>query len=168
GVRGEVRFFDERGTLGRRLLPSFPQGGCIRYFLSDESTYKVHYIYALFHTEKLGLVDLRTLSDPYCPDCFFVYTLLQHGWLRSTSNTYLNCRIHAANLGGEYSKKWKGWRKILYRIHPLGYYLTYPLYTRNRLDRLLIYLMIPIKHAYAQVFFWFRGTRQLVFRRKFY
>lgn len=168
GIRGTLELFDNTGLLRKKVLPDFLRDRCVHYFLSDESEYKVHYIYSLFYTEKLRQAEMVAITDNYCPDCFFVYSLLQLGALRSTAATHLMYRVHPANLGKTYSAKWKGWRKIVYRIHPLSYYLTYLEYTKKPSDRVLIALAIPIKHIYAQMFFWFRGARELLFRRKFY
>jgi len=168
GVRGEIKLFNESGLLRTKKLPNFKENSLVKYFLSDESEYKVHYIYALFYTEKLRKSNLKALENTYCLDCFFVYTFLSLGDLRSISGTHIMYRVHPGNLGKKYSARWKGWKKILYRIHPLSYYLSYIAYTKNPVDRFLIAILIPLKHFYAQVYFWFRGARELLLRKKFY
>lgn len=168
GVRGELRLFDESGILRSLCLKSLRKGDFIRYFFYDESQYKVHYIYSLFRTYSLRSVNRSTLNNIYCPDCFFVFSLLNFGALRCVDATWLEYRVHANNLGKKYSAKWKGWRKILYRIHPLSYYMAYIYFSENRRDKFLIAVLTPLKHIYAQVFFWFRGARELIFGKKFY
>lgn len=168
GVRGELQLFDSNGILREKRLPDFPRNSLVKYFFSDESEYKVHYIYSLFDTLKLRAANVNALFNNYCPDGLFVFSLLQFGALRCTQATHLMYRVHPDNLGRTYTSKWKGWRKIVYRVHPLRYYLDYVKFTTSSTGRTLISLTIPFKHIYAQTFFWYRGARELLFRRKFY
>ena len=105
---------------------------------------------------------IETLCLDYYPDAIFSYCLLEQGDLRCVEETYIRYRFHEENLGNDYSKKWKGWRKIVYRIHPLQYYLNYVRYSRTLRMKTCIFLLIPAKHIYAQTSFWIRGCRELV------
>lgn len=168
GVIGEIHLFDQSGTLRRKLLSDFKRNSIIKYFISDESQYKSHYMYSLFNIEKLRGANKEALLDDYRPDYLFIYSILQNGSLRSTNRTYLMYRVHCKNLGKTYTKKYRGWKKIIYRVHPLSYYLGYAKFSKGLYSRTKIYLSIPIKHIYAQCYFWVRGAREILFRRKFY
>ena len=162
GVRGKLLLTREGCDRIEKNLPNFRQGNFLRCFLGNENNYRSHYAYCLFHLEKLRSSNLDSLELDYYPDALFIYCLLHQGALRSIGGTHIEYRIHDNNLGKEYSRPWKGWKKILFRIHPLRYYLSYLHYSNNPVTKLTILLMIPIKHIYAQVSFWLRGFRELI------
>lgn len=168
GVIGEIRLFNQDGILRHKSLPSFKKNSILKYFLSDESQYKSHYIYSLFNMDKLKRANKDALQDKYRPDYLFVYSLLQKGSLRSTIKTHLKYRVHPKNLGKTYTKKYKGWKKIIYRVHPTSYYLGYVKFSKSIISKTKIYFSIPVKHIYAQCYFWVRGAREILFRKKFY
>lgn len=168
GVRGELRFMYEGSIVATKTLPDLGAGQFARCFLGNENNYRNHYAYSLFFREKLLAVDLSSIDADYCPDYLFIYCLLYKGALRCVCGTEITYRVHSENLGNEYSRPWKGWRKILYRIHPLRYYRYYLNYTKDTHTKLLILALLPLKHLYAQVAFWDRGFREIVTGKKIF
>lgn len=166
GVRGELRFMYEDLIVATKTLPNLRAGQFARCFLGNENNYRNHYAYSLFFREKLLAANLSSLDADYCPDYLFIYCLLYKGSLRCVSGTEITYRVHSQNLGNAYSRPWKGWKKILYRIHPFRYYRHYLDYTKNIRTKLLILTLLPLKHFYAQTTFWGRGFREIVTRKK--
>lgn len=162
GVRGGLLLMKDGHIVAEKILPNFQRGDFVRCFFGNENNYRSHYAYSLFYREKLLETGLDTVYLDYYPDALFVYSLLEQGGLRSIPETGMRYRIHAGNLGNEYSGKWKGWRKIIYRIHPLRYYLYYLRYTKDPVTRSIIVALIPFKHMYAQTSFWIRGFMEIV------
>jgi glycosyltransferase involved in cell wall biosynthesis len=162
GVRGGLLLMKGDSIVAEKILPNFRRGDFIRCFFGNENNYRSHYTYSLFYREKLLEVGLEAIKLDYYPDAIFVYSLLEQGGLRSIPETSIRYRIHDRNLGSDYSGKWKGWRKIIYRIHPFRYYHYYLSYTKDPVTRLIIVALIPFKHIYAQSSFWFRGFREIV------
>ena len=166
GVRGELRFMHEGSIVASKTLPNLNAGQFARCFLGNENNYRNHYIYSVFFREKLLSADLSSIDIDYCPDYLFIYCLLYKGALRCVSGTEIIYRVHPQNLGNEYSRAWKGWKKNLYRIHPLRYYRYYLNYTKDTRIKLLILTLLPLKHLYAQMTFWTRGFREVVTGKK--
>jgi glycosyltransferase involved in cell wall biosynthesis len=163
GVRGEVILTNSSGEIiAKRTLPNYRQSNFIRFFLSNESNFRSHYTYSLFNRGKLMATKIETLTLDYYPDAIFSYCLLEQGDLRSVEGTYIRYRFHDENLGNDYSRKWKGWKKIVFRIHPLRYYIDHIRYSRRTLTKAYIFLLIPVKHVYAQSSFWLRGFREII------
>jgi glycosyltransferase involved in cell wall biosynthesis len=165
GVRGKIVFFQDKLTLKEKSPPNYKKNDLIKCFLGNETNYRNHYIYSLFVREKLLKSDFRSFQLEYCPDQIFIFSLLQIGSLRTSKDTKHFYRVHNDNFGKTLSKKWKGWKKIVYRIHPLMYYTLYLDYTTDKKTRLAILLLIPIKHIYAQTIFWLRCFRQIITRK---
>lgn len=167
GVRGVVRLLN-RGTIAaEKILPDFEKGQFVKCFLRNETDYRSHYTYSLFRLNKLQKMDTSMFFLDYYPDAIFVYAMLKHGGLRSIRNTYHLYRVHDENLGLEYSKRWRGLSKILYRIHPLRYYQYYIRYTDGYFRKIQIVFLIPVKHIYSQLSFWWRGVRQVLTGKKY-
>lgn len=166
GVRGRLRFLHQGSIVATMTLPNFGARQFARCFLGNENNYRNHYAYSLFFREKLLAADLSSIHTDYCPDYLFIYCLLDKGALRCVSGTEIIYRVHSQNLGNEYSRPWKGWRKIIYRIHPLRYYRHYLHYTKDAHTRLLIIALLPLKHFYAQTTFWCRGFLEIITGRK--
>lgn len=161
GVRGTLLLVRDGTTVAEKPLPSFRQRDLIRCFLGNENNHRSHYTYSLFHRRKLLKVKEDVLSLDYYPDAIFVYAVLQFGALRVIPLTYLRYRLHDQNCGAGYSSPWKGWRKIVYRVHPLRYYKYYLRHTDEPVTRMVIGILIPVKHVYAQISFWMRGLREI-------
>jgi len=153
-------------VVAEKKPPDFDRFAFARFFLRNENDYRSHYVYSLFNREKLLRANIDSINFEYYPDALLTYCLLEQGSLRTVDGTSLRYRLHDENLGSSYSEKWKGWKKILYRIHPLRYYLAYVRYSRRPLTRLCIFLLIPVKHVYAQFSFWVRGARELITGRR--
>lgn len=166
GVAGRLQFMKDGNVIADKRLPDFHRGEYIRYFLGNETNYRHHYVYSLFNREKLLRADMRSFHMDYYPDALFVYCLLSQGALRCLPTTHVRYRVHDQNLGQQFSKPWKGWKKILYRIHPLRYYRYYLQCTPQSQIRAVIAALIPVKHIYAQVSFWIRGFREIVTGKK--
>ena len=166
GVRGTLLFVRGGTTIAEKRLPSFRHRDFVRCFLSNENNYRNHYIYSLFNREKLLKVRESVYFLDYYPDAIFVYAILQFGSLRVIPLTHLRYRLHDQNSGAGYSSAWKGWRKVVYRVHPLRYYKYYLRYTDEPVIRMVIGLLIPVKHTYAQLSFWIRGIREIVTGQK--
>jgi glycosyltransferase involved in cell wall biosynthesis len=162
GVRGGIRFIRDGQLVAEKKLPDFRRFDFARFFLRNENDFRSHYVYSLFNREKLLCADIGSGKFEYYPDAILTYCLLEQGALRTVDQTSLRYRLHDKNLGASYSEKWKGWKKILYRVHPLRYYLAYVRYSRRPLTKLCILLLIPVKHIYAQSSFWVRGARELI------
>ena len=162
GVRGRIDLTRDGQVVAEKKPPDFRRFDFARCFLRNENDYRSHYVYSLFNREKLLRVDTQAINFEYYPDAILTYCLLEQGSLRTVPETSLRYRLHDENLGAAYSEKWKGWRKILYRIHPLRYYLAYVRYSRRPLTKLCILLLIPVKHIYAQASFWVRGGKELL------
>ncbi|MDJ0792634.1 MAG: glycosyltransferase [Woeseiaceae bacterium] len=162
GVRGRIDLTRDGQVIAEKKPPDFRRFDFARCFLHNENDYRSHYAYSLFNREKLLGADLESFKFEYYPDALLIYCLLEQGSLRTVDQTSLRYRLHDENLGLQYSGKWKGWKKILYRIHPLRYYLAYVRYSRRPLTKLSIALLIPVKHLYAQFSFWVRGGKELI------
>jgi len=163
GVRGELIIIYSSGEIvARRTLPNYRRFNFARFFLGNETNFRSHYIYSLFNREKLMATDIGPLGLDYYPDAIFSYCLLEQGALRSVEGTHIRYRYHDQNLGNYYSKRWKGWRKNVYRIHPLRYYIDHIRYSRRTLTKACIFLLIPVKHVYAQSSFYLRGLREVI------
>ncbi len=166
GVRGRIDLTRDGQVIAQKKPPDFRRSDFARFFLRNENDYRSHYVYCLFNREKLLRIDLQSINSEYYPDAIFTYCLLEQGSLRTVDQTSLRYRLHDENLGSAYSEKWKGWKKILYRVHPLRYYLAYVRYSRRPLTKLCIALLIPVKHIYAQFSFWVRGSKELITGRR--
>ena len=162
GIRGMIKLQRNGAIIAENILPDFNRNQYVRCFMHNETDYRSHYAYCLFFREKLLQSDISSLYVDYYPDALFVYELLKFGALRTTPETYQKYRVHESNLGAEYSKKWKGMAKIVYRVHPMRYYRYYLQYTDGAFKKLVIFSLIPAKHIYAQISFWCRGARQLL------
>ena len=162
GVRGRIDLTRDGQVIAEKKPPDFRRFDFARCFLHNENDYRSHYAYSLFDRERLLGADLESFKFEYYPDALLIYCLLEQGSLRTVDQTGLRYRLHDENLGLQYSGKWKGWRKLLYRIHPLRYYLAYVRHSRRPLTKLCIFLLMPIKHFYAQFSFWVRGARELI------
>lgn len=162
GVRGRIDLTRDGQVIAEKKPPDFRRFDFARCFLRNENDYRSHYAYSLFNREKLLRADIDSFKFEYYPDAILIYCLLEQGSLRTVDQTSLHYRLHDENLGSRYSGKWKGWRKILYRVHPLRYYLAYVRYSRRPLTKLSILLLIPVKHIYAQASFWVRGGKELL------
>ena len=162
GVRGSLLLVRDGTTVAEKPLPSFGHRDFVRCFLGNENNHRSHYTYSLFNRKKLLKVKEDVLFLDYYPDAIFVYAILQFGSLRVIPLTHLRYRLHDQNCGAGYSSPWKGWRKIVYRVHPLRYYKYYLRYTDEPVTRMVIGLLIPVKHIYAQISFWIRGVREIV------
>ncbi len=166
GIRGLIKLQRGDAVIAEKKAPDLRRHQFISCFMRNETDYRSHYAFCLFHREKLCRADLSTLYIDYYPDALFVYELVKYGNLRTTADTYQRYRVHDQNLGAAYSKKWKGLQKMLYRVHPLRYYRYYLRYTDGIFRNLIIISLIPIKHIYAQASFWCRGARQIFFGRE--
>ncbi|MDJ0709278.1 MAG: glycosyltransferase [Woeseiaceae bacterium] len=162
GVRGRIDLTRDGQVIADKKPPDFRRYDFARCFLRNENDYRSHYAYSLFDREKLLRADTDSFKFEYYPDALLIYCLLEQGSLRTVDRTSLRYRLHDENLGLRYSGRWKGWKKILYRVHPLRYYLAYVRYSRRPLTKLCICLLIPIKHVYAQLSFWVRGGKELL------
>ena len=162
GVRGTIKLTRDDQVVAEKKPPDFRRFGFATCFLRNENDYRSHYVYSLFNRDKLLRADTESFKFEYYPDAILIYCLLEQGSLRTVDETSLRYRLHDENLGSLYSGKWKGWKKILYRIHPLRYYLAYIRYSRRPFTKLGIALLIPVKHLYAQFSFWVRGARELI------
>jgi len=162
GVRGRINLTRDGEVVAEKKPPNFRRFDFARCFLRNENDYRSHYAYSLFNREKLIRADLESFKFEYYPDAILIYCLLEQGSLRTVDQTSLRYRLHDENLGSSYSQKWKGWKKLLYRVHPLRYYLAYVRYSRRPLTKLRIFLLIPVKHIYAQFSFWVRGGKELI------
>jgi glycosyltransferase involved in cell wall biosynthesis len=166
GVIGDIRFLRDDGVYIRHLK-SYSKGSQLTFFMDNECNYRNLYVFALFRRDLLLKADYGPMYLDYCPDYVYVYSLLRLGNLRATRKTLMSFRVHSLNDGLRYSRPWKGWKKIVYRIHPLRYYLYHLQYTDGNLNKILFILLIPFKHIYAQASFWFRGARELLTGRRF-
>ncbi|MEP5764414.1 MAG: glycosyltransferase family 2 protein [Halieaceae bacterium] len=162
GVRGDIRLFQDGKVIAEKRPPDFVQGQWARYFFKNEVDYRSHYTYALFNRERLMRADLSTLGLDYYPDALFCYEVLKYGHLRMVPGTWQHYRVHTSSEGAQLSRQWRGWAKILYRVHPARYYRYYLDYTDTRLRKTLLLGLVPFKHAYCQMSFWLRGARQLL------
>ena len=161
GVRGRIDLTRDGRVVAEKKPPDFRRFDFARCFLRNENDYRSHYAYSLFNREKLLRAEIQSFTFEYYPDALLIYCLLEQGSLRTVDETSLRYRLHDDNLGNSYSGKWKGWKKILYRVHPLRYYLAYVRYSRRPLTKISILFLIPVKHIYAQVSFWVRGGKEL-------
>jgi glycosyltransferase involved in cell wall biosynthesis len=161
GVRGAIRFIHSQGIYIRHLR-NYRRNAQLSCFLGNEHNYRCHYVYSLFRRNELTSCDFSAFSLDYSPDNLFIFSILRRGNLRSTKKTAMSFRLHSANLGSEYSAKWKGIRKIAYRIHPLRYYIYHLRFIDSPSMKALFVLSIPPKHIYAQLSFWLRGARELI------
>ena len=162
GVRGGIVLTRDGQVVAEKRPPDFKRFDFARFFLRNENDFRSHYVYSLFDREKLLRADIESFKFEYYPDAILTYCLLEQGSLRTVDQTSLRYRLHDENLGSWYSGKWKGWKKLLYRVHPLRYYLAYVGYSRRPLTKLRIFLLIPVKHIYAQCSFWVRGGKELL------
>lgn len=163
GVRGELIIIRSNGEIvARKTLPNYQRFDFARFFLGNETNFRSHYTYSLFNREKLMATEIEALGLDYYPDAIFSYCLLEQGDLRSVEGTHIRYRYHDHNLGNIYSKRWKGWRKNVYRIHPLRYYVDHIRYSRRTLTKACVFLLIPVKHVYAQSSFYLRGLREII------
>lgn len=162
GVRGRITLTRDGQVVAEKKPPDFRRFDFARFFLRNENDFRSHYVYSLFNREKLLRADIGSFKFEYYPDAIFSYCLLEQGSLRTVVQTSLRYRLHDDNLGSWYSEKWKGWKKLLYRVHPLRYYIAYVRYSRKPLTKLRIFFLIPVKHIYAQVSFWVRGGKELI------
>ena len=166
GVCGGVRFLRSDGVFVR-YLRNYPKRHYLTCFMGNECNYRCCFIYALFRRDILTKADFNPVLLDYSPDYIFVYSLLKLGNLRATNKTLMSFRVHSANAGGNYTRPWKGWKKNIYRVHPLRYYLYHLPYTDGNINKISLLLSIPFKHIYAQASFWFRGVRELVTGKPF-
>lgn len=166
GVRGKLLLMKNGSILACKMLPNFRKGDFLRCFLRNENDYRSHYTYSLFHRNRLLAADFDTFNADYYPDALFVYNVLHQGALRTIPETHIVYRLHDHNAGMQYSLPWKGWKKILYRIHPFRYYQYYLRFTKDFRTRMKIAALIPFKHFYAQTSFWVRGFRELITGKK--
>jgi glycosyltransferase involved in cell wall biosynthesis len=166
GIRGRLILTSDGEVVAEKIPPNFRRFEFVRYFLGNENNFRSHYSYSLFHREKLLATEIESINTEYYPDAILVYCLLEQGALRTLENTYLYYRLHEQNQGANYSRKWKGWRKLLYRAHPLRYYADYLHYSRKPITKICIFLLIPVKHTYAQFSFWLRGFREIITRKR--
>jgi glycosyltransferase involved in cell wall biosynthesis len=162
GIRGWIKLTRDGRVVAEKKPPDFERFDFTRCFLRNENDFRSHYVYSLFYREKLLGTDIESFKFEYYPDAILTYCLLRQGSLRTVDQTSLYYRLHDENLGSWYSGKWKGWKKLLYRIHPLRYYLAYVRYSHRPLTKLWILFLIPVKHVFAQVSFWFRGGKELI------
>jgi len=162
GVRGRIKLTRDGQVVAEKKPPDFHRFDFARCFLRNENDFRSHYVYSLFNREKLLRADIESFTFEYYPDAILTYCLLEQGSLRTVDQTSLRYRLHDENLGSSYSGKWKGWKKLLYRVHPLRYYLAYVRYSRRPLTKLYIFFLIPVKHIYAQGSFWVRGCKELI------
>lgn len=162
GIRGRIDLTRDGQVVAEKKPPDFQRHGYASFFLRNENDYRSHYVYSLFNREKLLRADIESAKFEYYPDALLTFTLLEQGSLRTVGETSLRYRLHDDNHGSRDSAKWKGWQKILYRVHPLRYYLAYVRHSRRPLTKLCIFLLIPVKHIYAQSSFWVRGARELL------
>lgn len=162
GVRGGIKLTRDGQVVAEKTPPDFQRFDFARFFMRNENDYRSHYVYSLFNREKVLRANIGSGKFEYYPDALLTYCLLEQGALRTVGQTSLHYRLHDENLGASYSEKWKGWQKILYRVHPLRYYLAYVRYSRSPLTKFYISLLIPVKHVYAQFSFWVRGARELI------
>jgi len=166
GVRGAIRFScDDR--IETRHLRDYKKGAQLTCFFGNENNYRCHYIYSIFRRSLLSNCDFSALTKNYSPDNLLIFSLLRYGNFRSTRNTSMTFRIHQGNLGSQYSKKWAGIRKIIYRIHPLRYYIYHINYIESSTKIIAFCFLAPVKHIYAQISFWFRGARELITGRRY-
>lgn len=162
GIRGKLILIRDGKKVSEKLLPNYPCCGFIQCFMANENNYRSHYTYSLFFRVKLLSISEEIFFLDYYPDAIFTYALLHHGKLRTLPSTHILYRLHEKNAGIDLSNRWRGWQKILYRIHPMRYYLYHLRYTDSAFMRFVICVLIPIKHLYAQVSFWIRGFRELI------
>jgi glycosyltransferase involved in cell wall biosynthesis len=167
GIRGIVKLMQDDQIIGEKALPNIEKNAFFKCFMFNETDYRSHYVYSLFDRARLLTVTLPTAEVEYYPDAIFVYKLIRVGALRTIKDTYLINRVHEGRLGEAYSKKWRGLAKIIYRVHPLKYYIYYLKNSEGTLNTIFILLLIPVKHIYAQTSFWFRGARELITRKKY-
>ena len=161
GVRGAIAFFNESGSY--KMVPtSFLKGAHVKYFMEDDSLAKCHHIYGLFHRKKLLDSNLSILNARYASDVAFVCHLLSFGDLVTIESTTHFYRLHDSNIGAEQVEKFHNWRRLVYRIQPLEYYLLnikaipYPF-------KICLLVLIPIKHIKAQTALWGRGFYKLIY-----
>lgn len=166
GVRGSIQFMCE-SRIEMRYLRDYKKNSQLAMFLGNENNYRCHYTYSLFRRKDLLACDFSALTLDYSPDNLFIFSLLRFGNFRSTKKTSMTFRIHQDNLGLQYSKQWKGVKKILYRIHPARYYKYHLLYIDNILTKAFFIALVPPKHLYAQMSYWFRGAKELVTGKRY-
>jgi len=166
GVRGSIRFLcDDRIEI--RHLHDYKKGAQLSCFFGNENNYRCHYVYSIFRRSLLSACDFSALTKDYSPDNLFIFSLLRYGNFRSTINTSMTFRIHRGNLGSQYSKKWAGIRKIIYRIYPLRYYIYHINYIDSSTKIIAFIFLAPVKHIYAQISFWLRGARELITGKRY-
>ena len=166
GVRGAIRFLCGK-RIEMRYLRNYKMGAQLSCFLGNENNYRCHYVYSLFRRSSLLACDFSPLTMDYSPDNIFIFSLIRKGNFRSTRKTAMTFRVHPDNLGLQYGKEWKGLKKILYRIHPLRYYIYHINYINSTMTKILFITLIPFKHTYAQISFWLRGAHELITGKRY-
>lgn len=162
GVRGLIQLERDGEVIAVKRPPDFRKGQWISCFMRNEVDFRSHYQYCLFDRARVLQANLDVLHVDYYPDALFCYEALKWGGLRTVEGTCHRYRVHAGSMGSALSGQWRGWAKIVYRIHPARYYRLYWQFTPGLARRSLLLLLIPCKHVYAQASYWWRGARQLV------
>lgn len=164
-VRGPVRFLRGESILVERCPPTYSKGDFIRCFMSEETTMNARnfYIYGLFMRHKLLSLDRFLFDYNYCADFILPFQMVALGNLRCVGGTYQIFRFHDANGGAKFIEKSLGLARLIYRVHPVSYYLMYvsiaPAYLKP-----IILVLAPIKHVYNQFRLWVRGFRKVVLK----
>lgn len=164
-VRGTPVIVDTRGnTLGRIALANHRRGSHFSLFMENEFRSRAFYIYGLYETRKIQIVDFAPLEHAsYAGDILFIANMISYGDIRHVESTQQFCRRHPLSGGTLEGARFRGWQRIVYRVHPFSYY-WWSLKLCPTVKKPLFVLGIPAKHIYLQVSLWLRGFRKLVRR----
>lgn len=162
-VRGGITYFNKEGEY--RLYPtSFSNRQFIKCFIEDDLLARCHHIYGLFDRGKLLKSNLDILDAEYAGDIIFTCHILAFGDLKTINSTQHYYRHHDENIGSAQVRQISGWKRIVYRVHPLNYYISHIKSVPFPYNVYLAFLA-PVKHIKSQFELWYRGLYKYILGR---
>lgn len=162
-VRGKIHYMEHSKITSIIQPKDFRKNSLLKFFLPPETLKEARhfYIYGLFQTDRLKCLNKECLQCDWHPDYLYVYSMLQRGNLRTTSETYQLYRINQNGEGTKIVNQKSQIKRFLYCVHPWSYYTRYLYFTPK--DKVwLIALLIPVKYIYNQISLWFRVTPSIL------
>ena len=156
-VRGKIHYLEHSGITSIIQPKDFSKNTLLKFFLPPETLKDARhfYNYGLFRTDQLKCLDRECLQYGWHPDFLYVYSMLQQGNLRTTSETYQIYRINKNGEGTRLVNQKSQIKRFLYCVHPWSYYCRY-LHLTPKNKVWLIALLIPVKYIYNQISLWIR------------
>jgi glycosyltransferase involved in cell wall biosynthesis len=164
-VRGTIRYLKGSKIIIERQPPNYKKGDLVRCFMAEETTMNARnfYIYGLFHRHKIIALDRFFLTYEYSPDFILTFKMLEQGNLRCVNSTYQIYRFHDGNGGTKLITSSLGLARLIYKVHPLSYYLKYISIAPPHIKPVII-ILIPIKHIHNQARLWLRGLKKIILK----